>query len=1313
MLSLTESGRVRESWRVPDLRRYVPGSALAWPGDDVLAARGLHRQVDGTLVFVDVSGFTALSERLAQRGKVGAEQLTDVLNAVFGTMLGIASGRGGTLLKFGGDALFLLFTGPDHPVQAATAAVEMRSALAQTAKTSGPAGRLRLRMSVGVHSGRVDLFLVGDSHRDLVVVGPATTAVAEMEASASAGQILVSPATAALLPAGAVGLPTGPGSLLRWRRSRSQAPEDTDGRPTHAEVGAFVPLGLRALLSAADPESEHRTIGVSFIRYTGIDALLADKGHQAAADVLHTLVSAAQSCADAEGITFLATDLAEDGGKVILVAGFPTTAEDDQGRLLRATRRVVSRSVDEGWPIAVRAGLNRGHVFAGAIGSAQRATVTVMGDTVNLAARVMARAEPGTVLATPATLDNAQTLFATQPVEPFMVKGKARPVSAYVVGQEAGTRPPRGLGSLPFLGRDDQYATLTRAIAGLSDGTGGTVTVVGDAGMGKTRLLREALRTAGGLTVLAARAEPYGAATPYRPVRDPLRRLLGLSVAEKVGLEQTLVLTVSRTAPDLVPWLPLLGDVLGIPLDATSATRDLDPQFRPERTADAVVRLLEAAANGPLVVAFDDAHYSDDATAALAARFERETATRPWLLLAARREEDAGFRPLSGERVAVDPLDDQTARRLVLAGTEGAPLRPHEVDVVVRRVAGNPLFLEETLRNLREHGDIDALPASLEGMVAAQIDALPPLARRIVRRASVLGRSFRVSVLSDLLDDPGTVVDDATRKELADILEPDGVGRLRFRHALLRDAAYGSLPYQQRRHLHLLAARSTVRRAKDRPADYADNLALHYSMSGDAPNTWRWAHLAAEQARAAFANPEAAAQYQRALAAADRLSGVSEAEVSRTWESLGDVLIPMGRYSDAIRAFRSAAQAAPSDPVRRARLVAKRARAQERAQRFRGAYRDLSAASALARSAASTEGRQVEAEIAATRAFLLTFQDRFVEARRHARRAIALAQASGSDEAVALACVALETSLALMGLPADGSHLERALRIYQRTNNLERQSATLSNLGAIAYWAGSWSTARQRYDEAARIADRIGDVAGAAISRGNLAEILVNQGRTEEARPILEASLVTLRSTGLSADAGFVEVLLARCLTAIGDYDSAATTLRRLRELLLDAGQPDTAFAAAIALADNDVEAGRADAALATLDEAVSRSRESGSVLTPACQVVRAQALDTLGRPAEAADAAREGLAEATEQGLVLEQALLGAVLSRTDPGLTDLERSAGRAEASAQLRRLGVVHSRIEHIVGDVSATTVRDLDVGAASRDAHGLSVTINGGD
>lgn len=1255
-----------------DLRRFVPSSALSWPGDDALDGHGLHRHVDGTLVFVDVSGFTALSERLAHRGKVGAEQLTDVLNSVFGTMLGLAAARGGTLLKFGGDALFLLFAGPDHPAQAAAAAVEMRSALAQTAKSPGPAGRLRLRMSVGVHSGDVDLFLVGESHRELVIVGPATTAVAAMEGAAGAGQILLSPTTARSLPTGAVGQQEGPGYLLRWRTARWSAPTDHASATTSLDPWLFVPSALRGLLSAADPESEHRTIGVSFVRYTGTDALLHMEGHQATASALHRLVSLIQASAEAEGVTFLASDLAEDGGKLILVAGFPTTADDDQGRLLRATRTVVRTSVDEGWPIAVRAGLNRGHVFAGAIGSAERATVTVMGDTVNLAARVMARAEPGTVLATPATLDHAQTLFATQAVEPFAVKGKSRPVISYLVGPETGTRPPRGLGSLPLLGRDAELARLRDAIGRLATGHGAVISLVGEAGMGKTRLLREALAGADSATVLAARAEPYGAATAYRPLRDPLRRLLRLSTAQKDGLAQTLVLAVSRLAPDLVPWLPLIGDVVGVPLDPTEATRDLAPEFRPDRTADAVVRLLVAAADGPVVVALDDAHYADDATAALISRLEDATDQRPWLVLAGRRDEDVGYSPTIGERIRIGPLPDETVRRLAEAGTAAAPLRPHEIDALVSRVGGNPLFLEETLRNLREHGDIDSLPSSLEGMVAAQIDALSPLARQVVRRASVLGRSFRLSVLRDLFGDDELAMDEATRKELADILEPDGGSRLRFRHALVRDAAYDSLPFKRRRQYHLRAASSTLRLAGSKPEAFADSLALHYEMGADHEQTWHWARVAAQQARAAFANPAAAVQYRRSLAAARHLP-VDPPTLAQTWSSLGDVLEDSGEFDQALHAFRQA-MGLSTGTVERGRMHLRAARSYERADRFTMALREIRRGEVALDTNDEPEAARTRAELAAFRAVVYTGQNRYRLVARVAHQAVDEADEAGATRAKAQALMSLEIARQMLGDSAGGSLAREARRLYADSGDLASESVVLANLGVLDFYDGRWRQAVEAYDSAARAFDRLGNPVQAAMARTNMAEIFVLQGRYADAEPILGDALRVLRSTGSLGGREFAQALLARVWSHTGHVQRSIEVLSRAADNLAADERAEPDLDAAIALSEAQLMVGAPERALDVLDQAVAAYRGEISTLGPAVSVIRAAALRDLGKYQQALEVAQAGLAEATQLGLSYEGSrltILTAGLSHRVGAEWD-ESDVSRAYAT--LDSLGVV---------------------------------------
>ena len=197
------------------------------------------------MAFVDVSGFTAMSERLSAKGKAGAEEVTDVMNETFARLLDVAYARGGGLLKFGGDALLLFFSGEDHAPRATRAAFDMRNTLREIGQLRTSAGQVTLRMHVGVHSGAFDFFLVGRSHRELLVTGPAATTTVEMEAASEAGEILVSAATAALLDPNVVGEKRGEGFLLR---AQPEARGRAAAAPRH--VGAR-PRGLRSGRSAA------------------------------------------------------------------------------------------------------------------------------------------------------------------------------------------------------------------------------------------------------------------------------------------------------------------------------------------------------------------------------------------------------------------------------------------------------------------------------------------------------------------------------------------------------------------------------------------------------------------------------------------------------------------------------------------------------------------------------------------------------------------------------------------------------------------------------------------------------------------------------------------------------------------------------------------------------------------------------------------------------------------------------------------------------------------------------------------------------
>ncbi len=211
---------------------YITRPAIEWARrPDASDEAALWQTVEGTMVFGDVSGFTKMSERLARHGKVGAEEVADAINTCFEQLLAVAYQCGGNLLKFGGDALLLLFTGDDHATRAAHAAVGMRARLRHAGRLDTSAGRVVLRISIGVHRGTFHLFLVGGSHRELIVAGPAATDTVGAEGTATAGEIVMSAATAAAFTETEPG--AGPRSVLSAAITRW-----VDSGPSHHPSGA-------------------------------------------------------------------------------------------------------------------------------------------------------------------------------------------------------------------------------------------------------------------------------------------------------------------------------------------------------------------------------------------------------------------------------------------------------------------------------------------------------------------------------------------------------------------------------------------------------------------------------------------------------------------------------------------------------------------------------------------------------------------------------------------------------------------------------------------------------------------------------------------------------------------------------------------------------------------------------------------------------------------------------------------------------------------------------------------------------------------
>lgn len=396
------------------LEPYLPRLIRYWDHD---SPGELHRSIEGSMLFADISGFTRMSERLARHGKVGAEEVTQVIDTAFGQLLPEAYAHGANLLKFGGDAMLLLFTEEGHAMRAAAAALAMRATMREIGVFQTTAGKVSLRMSIGVHSGRFDLFLVGGSHRELIVAGPSATRTVEMEGAATAGQILVSPQTASALPRRNRGREAGPGVLLRGDLDGVAHLEFRDVTRPDVDLAPFIPDALRETLVSGEVNPEHRPAAIAFVHYRDFDRLLDERGSAGAGEMLDRLVRSVQEAVNPRRVAFLGTDIAADGGKIILTAGVPQTAGHDEEQMLLALREIIARAQPE---LPLQVGVNRGHVFVGEIGPPYRRTYTVMGDTVNLAARLMAKAPPGEIYTTQGVLDASHTTFTVVVPDPFL-----------------------------------------------------------------------------------------------------------------------------------------------------------------------------------------------------------------------------------------------------------------------------------------------------------------------------------------------------------------------------------------------------------------------------------------------------------------------------------------------------------------------------------------------------------------------------------------------------------------------------------------------------------------------------------------------------------------------------------------------------------------------------------------------------------------------------------------------------------------------------------------------------------------------------
>ena len=569
--------------------------------------------------------------------------------------------------------------------------------------------------------------------------------------------------------------------------------------------------------------------------------------------------------------------------------------------------------------------------------------------------------------------------------------------------------------------------------------------------------------------------------------------------APSAELATRLTRAVAERGPHLLPWLPLIAVVAGVEVASTPQVDDIDPAQRKQKLEEVTSELLGLLLPGARILIFNDVHLMDDASRDLIARLAADAGSRWWLLVVSRTPDTPsplGEAPV--DRIELGALGDGVVADMLAQATAESPLPPQRLAELAQRAGGNPLFVRELVAQLQRGADPDALPRSVEGAITMRIDRLSSSDRHTLRSAAVLGMEVEVPLLRELLAGDGESWDDDPLARLSEFLEPIAPDRYCFTHQLVRAVTYEGLPYRRRADLHGRTAAAIERAAGEQANRYAELLSMHCFHGGRFAEAYAYARLAAQTARARYANAEAAESYRRALASAARLAHTDTPVLAEVEEALAEIYMERGEMTPADVTLRRALRRVRDTPIQLARLQLKVAGLRETEARFRAAFRWADQADRALADLDGPEARVIRGQLATRRARLNYRRARYDEAMAFANVAIALS-AADDHPTLAEALEYADLCAVELGLPA-GTRAEQALAIHEELGDLAAQARVQNTLGMLAYHRGDWPKALEHYAASEQADIRCGKLWNAATPAANQAEILADQGRLEEAR---------------------------------------------------------------------------------------------------------------------------------------------------------------------------------------------------------------------
>ncbi len=1147
----------------------------------------LRTQTQGAALFADLSGFTPLTEALVRAlgPQRGAEELTQQLNRVYDALILQVENFRGTVIGFSGDAITCWFD-DDTGTRAIAAALAMQQAMQQFAAVPIPnGGAVALALKAAVVSGPARRFAVGDPDIQLidVLAGSTLDRLAEAEHHADKGQVVLDAETAHAL-GDAI-------EITAWQARhgetyaavhhlRAPVAPDPWQRPDAGELGIeevkpWILPAVYARLTSGQPSflAELRPAVSLFERFGGID-FEHDANAGAKLDAYVRWVQRIISKYD--GILVQLT-IGDKGSYLYAAFGAPIAHDDDAVRALRAARELQAPPPELQYITAPQIGISRGRMRVGAYGGSTRRTYGVLGDEVNVAARLMQAAQPGQILVTERITGVTERVFTFDRLPPLQVKGKSEPLR---VSALAGERAEAGRAfddenDVPLVGRLQELETIQTCIDRAANGQGQVLILTGEAGVGKSRLAAEATRRARrlGLEEYAGECPSHGTENSYIVFHNLWRAFFGLDRDAPLDAQvQQLTDALARLNSNFVLRVPLLGAALNLAIPENDLTRSLDARVRKQLLEGLLTECVRARAlDTPLVFLLEDCHWLDALSHDLLETLARETQDCAVLFVItlrppdiARLQEPRLTRLPHTTEIALTDFSPDDAARLIQLKLEQfyndtRPLDAAIVERLTARAGGNPFYIQELLNYMRDRNldirqihsleELD-LPDSLASLILSRIDRLGESQRAVLKVASIIGRQFPFRWLFGVFPELGKPpyvradLDVTDHLDLTELDQPDPNRAYFFRHALTHQVTYESQPYATRAELHGHLGYFLENEFAHDLTSNVDLLAHHFDRSEIVAKRREYLLKAGELAQAEYANDAAISYYRRVLPL------LEERERVPVMLKLGQVYEVVGQWDAERDLYRDALDLA-------AKLQDAHADAQIRAAfgvlaRKRGEFADAAQYLDDAQNAfQKLDDRAGIGQVLHERGTLAASQGKLDDARDFYQASLEIRRALNEKRLIASLLSNLGILARMQGDYAGAEKLYgESLDLRRETGDRLGIAVSLNNLGVLYRYQGDYARAQQTLQESLALWREIGDRAYLANTLTSLGEVLIDQNDAEGARAYLAESMFITRALGDKRAIAFLLENFARAAMLQNDAPralqliGAASTLR-------------------------------------------------------------------------------------------------------------------------------------------------------------------------